>query len=206
VPLLAVILTGGALLRMRPQGGSGTATSDSSLASTYLAHKVRWGTKTGVDPDAAKVDVAHPQTTTVAELTALPRPDGLPDREGPGSDRIGPVEHTAYTIDAKVLRYKLEEEDDQDFHIVITDWNHPGPTMIVEIPDPRAVGTASPWRDAIASARDRFDSEFHPEGRFTRRSAHLKITGIGFFDFIHGQRGVAPNGIELHPVIGVEEE
>jgi hypothetical protein len=28
------------------------------------------------------------------------------------------------------------------------------------------------------------------------------ITGIGFFDIDHGQTGVAPNAIELHPVIG----
>ncbi len=26
----------------------------------------------------------------------------------------------------------------------------------------------------------------------------------GFFDFVHNQRGVAPNGIELHPVLDVE--
>jgi len=30
------------------------------------------------------------------------------------------------------------------------------------------------------------------------------ITGVGFFDYLHGQRGVAPNGIELHPVFYVE--
>jgi len=28
------------------------------------------------------------------------------------------------------------------------------------------------------------------------------VTGVGFFDFWHGQRGVAPNAIELHPVLG----
>lgn len=27
------------------------------------------------------------------------------------------------------------------------------------------------------------------------------MTGVGFFDVIHGQTGVAPNGIELHPVV-----
>jgi hypothetical protein len=27
------------------------------------------------------------------------------------------------------------------------------------------------------------------------------VTGVGFFDIIHGQTGVAPNGIELHPVL-----
>ena len=28
--------------------------------------------------------------------------------------------------------------------------------------------------------------------------------GLGFFDFAHGQDGVAPNAIELHPVISIE--
>ncbi len=27
------------------------------------------------------------------------------------------------------------------------------------------------------------------------------VIGVGFFDFLHGQRGVAPNGIELHPAL-----
>jgi hypothetical protein len=30
------------------------------------------------------------------------------------------------------------------------------------------------------------------------------ITGVGFFDFYHGQTGVATNGIELHPVIDIQ--
>jgi hypothetical protein len=38
-----------------------------------------------------------------------------------------------------------------------------------------------------------------------RRAADEPVTlfGVGFFDVIHGQRGVAPNGIELHPVLGI---
>jgi hypothetical protein len=28
------------------------------------------------------------------------------------------------------------------------------------------------------------------------------MVGVAFFDFLHGQTGVAPNGIELHPVLG----
>lgn len=31
------------------------------------------------------------------------------------------------------------------------------------------------------------------------RSSRPTITGVAFFDILHGQRGVAPNGIELHP-------
>jgi hypothetical protein len=30
------------------------------------------------------------------------------------------------------------------------------------------------------------------------------VTGVGFFDRIHGQTGVAPNGIELHPVLDIQ--
>jgi len=29
-----------------------------------------------------------------------------------------------------------------------------------------------------------------------------RVTGVAFFDFLHGQTGVAPNGIELDPVLG----
>jgi hypothetical protein len=27
------------------------------------------------------------------------------------------------------------------------------------------------------------------------------VTGVAFFDFLHGQTGAAPNGIELHPIL-----
>jgi hypothetical protein len=36
---------------------------------------------------------------------------------------------------------------------------------------------------------------------FTRLTGKATIRGIGFFDFLHGQTGVAPNGVELHPVL-----
>jgi cellulase/cellobiase CelA1 len=32
----------------------------------------------------------------------------------------------------------------------------------------------------------------------------IKINGIFFFDFKHGQTGVAKNGGELHPVLHIE--
>src|SRR5438034_6367879 len=38
--------------------------------------------------------------------------------------------------------------------------------------------------------------------QFTSISGSASVTGVGFFDFLHRQTGVAPNGIELHPVIG----
>ncbi len=32
----------------------------------------------------------------------------------------------------------------------------------------------------------------------------VEVTGVGFFDFMHEQKGAAPNGIELHPVLGID--
>jgi hypothetical protein len=34
-----------------------------------------------------------------------------------------------------------------------------------------------------------------------RVCASASVTGVAFFDFDHGQTGVAPNAIELHPVL-----
>ena len=74
--------------------------------------------------------------------------------------------------------------------------------MIVEFPKRSCV--ASPFkRKAIARARRRF---VHHCGPMSGAWAHLKgsvdVTGVGFWDSVHGQPGVAPNGIELHPALG----
>ena len=37
--------------------------------------------------------------------------------------------------------------------------------------------------------------------RFTKLGGKANITGVGFFDIRHGQTGIAPNAIELHPVL-----
>ncbi len=43
------------------------------------------------------------------------------------------------------------------------------------------------------------------ERRHARRFASppkALVAGVAFFDFQHGQTGVAPNAIELHPILG----
>jgi hypothetical protein len=34
-----------------------------------------------------------------------------------------------------------------------------------------------------------------------RRRRSPRVVGVAFFDFQHGQTGVAPNAIELHPIL-----
>jgi hypothetical protein len=37
-----------------------------------------------------------------------------------------------------------------------------------------------------------------------RNPIRVRVTGVVFFDRVHGQIGVAPNGVELHPVLDIE--
>ncbi|MGH9703271.1 MAG: hypothetical protein ACRD4K_07840, partial [Candidatus Acidiferrales bacterium] len=94
-----------------------------------------------------------------------------------------------------------------DIHMVIADLDHPEETMIVEIPSGDCSGVCSSAQfGQIAAARTWFESRFGaPQKRFERAAGDvtLTVTGIGFFDFLHHQTGVAPNGIELHPVLSL---
>jgi hypothetical protein len=38
--------------------------------------------------------------------------------------------------------------------------------------------------------------------KVARLCSRARVTGVAFFDYQHGQTGVAPNAIELHPVLG----
>jgi hypothetical protein len=55
----------------------------------------------------------------------------------------------------------------------------------------------------MKKARNAFGDACRVPGssHFTKLEGRATILGVGFFDFLHGQTGVAPNGIELHPVL-----
>jgi hypothetical protein len=154
----------------------------------------RWSVKTGGDPDAALVDLNNPVPTTIANLRSLTPPATPPDNA-----RVAPAEDTVYVIRATMTMYKLET--DVDYHIVVQDEN--GNTMVTEIPCPCCVAGGSPFTAGIANARQEFDAHLTANTFFQTVSIPVQITGVGFFDFIHGQTGVAPNGIELHPILDI---
>jgi len=146
------------------------------------------------DPDRNKVDSAAKEVT-VGWLVSQEHPAYLPTDQ-----RIGPVETQTYKVRARLIDYKLEE--DGDVHIVIADVEDPSKTMIAEIPSP----------DCAGACASRHVEEFRTASAvITKLSnqaprASVVVTGVGFFDFLHGQTGAAPNGIELHPVLKIELE
>ncbi len=172
---------------------SPAATPSYTWPPTTACGLERWAVKTGTDPDASKVSLNFTTPATISELDSIPPPVSLPP-----DARVAPVENTVFVVHATLTEFKLE--GDSDYHLVLVEGTA---HMIAEIPDPACVGRSSPFLPGIETARSQFDAHFyHPSSQFfTHVSVPVIVTGVGFFDFNHGQSGVAPNAIELHPVI-----
>jgi hypothetical protein len=155
--------------------------------------KERWDIKTGTDPAAITVDQSAVKHTTIARMVALKAPSRA-------TARVAPVETTVYQLTATLTSFKIE--DDSDDHLFLEDSR--GRTMIAEIPAPDCISTG-PFKLPVAEARQAFDQRLHPiKSRFKDADLKVTVTGVGFFDKIHGQRGVSTtNGIELHPVLSI---
>ena len=153
----------------------------------------RWSVKTGTDSDAASVNFVA-QANTMATMRSWTAPSPIPS-----NNRVAPYETTVWTLTANLLEYKFE--DDSDYHLVLQDAS--GNTMIAEIPSPGCVGSGSPFAADIVNARMKFNAMFTASTSFQFANVPVQITGVGMFDFLHGQTGVAPNGIEIHPVLDI---
>jgi hypothetical protein len=154
----------------------------------------RWSVKTGTDPDAGLINLGSPTATTIASLSGIAAPNTLPDNQ-----RVQPTESTLWVLNATLTKFVLAY--DSDYHMVLTD--SAGRTMIAEIPSPNCVGPGSPLAAGIAHARAQFDAMFTATTAFQTVNIPVQITGVGFFDYLEGQEGLAPNGIELHPIIDI---
>src|SRR5262249_24021705 len=117
----------------------------------------------------------------------------------PQNHRAAPAEFQVWRLtDITLDVYKLET--DSDYHLVLLDGSS---TMIAEIPHPECVGAGSPFLSGIQPARTTFNASYTPTPVFQTANVTASVIGAGFFDFFHGQRGVAPNAIELHAVLGI---
>jgi hypothetical protein len=164
-------------------------------SSTGSCGVERWSVKTGTDADAGLINLQSTTSATIASLGALSQPATLP-----ANNRVQPTETTVFRLQATLVEYKLEA--DSDYHLVLADSS--GHEMIAEIPDPACVGAGSPLASGISKARSEFDSKYSVTGSFKTANTPVTVTGVGFFDFLHGQTGVAPNGIELHAVLDIQ--
>jgi putative Ig domain-containing protein len=166
-----------------------------SAAAAASCGVERWAIKTGTDADRSKITLQSTAPTTVPAMRAVAKPASLPS-----NNRIQPTETTVFQIRSTLTKFKLES--DSDVHMVLDDGN--GQTMITEIPDPACVGSTRPLITSIQKTHNEFTAKFTPTTSFQNTNTPVTVTGVGFFDFLHGQTGVAPNGIELHAVLDIQ--
>jgi hypothetical protein len=143
--------------------------------NTYACGVERWAVKTLQDRPYLLPNLL----TTVKYLDTRSSPPYLP------STRL-PFERHVFTVIAGVTF--VREEADSDYHFILQEhgWH-----MIGETPAAYCDRGAKPlYRREMAQAR-----------RSARTCGRARVTGVAFFDFDHGQDGVAPNAIELHPLL-----
>jgi hypothetical protein len=137
--------------------------------------------------------------SSVSQLRAMPVPA---DAEAGRT----PPERFVYRIQALALADKIEA--DSDVHLAIADPAVPSRTMIAELPAASCLAESTEAPELEAARADLVAALGDPP---TGSSYHgltpppcVTLTGVAFFDRLHGQRGVAPNGIELHPVLAFQ--
>ncbi len=159
----------------------------------------RWSVKTLIGVDTAKIDFKNVVPSSIAYQRSLAAPASLP---GNNTTRLA-SEDTVYSITCHLMKYKLES--DQDIHMEICTIGNTGETMVAEILNPECPAIASTSRYAsLKVLRDWFVAKYNPTTSFKAANDDITISGVGFFDFLHGQTGIPPNGREIHPVLSMK--
>jgi hypothetical protein len=160
--------------------------------TVYKCGTERWSVKTMTDQQANKVDLAS-EPSTIAALSKLAAP-------AEATTRLEEVEFKTLELKGKIVVAKLEK--DKDVHMVLQDGEDPKATMIIESVSPDC-SMNSVVAAQIGQVRRDVEAKFPTAAVGGREEPNIDVTvkGVGFFDRIHGQEGVAANGIELHPVL-----
>lgn len=160
----------------------------------------RWPVKTLTDDDRGRVNLT-PQETTVGRLTDCTPP---PPRQRAARRRVPPVELQVYRVRARLVAWKREAED-RDLHLVIADPDNPLAHMVAEVPDVACAGVCrSRQAAAMRETRRALLAQLGaPPSRIVCFTGPplITVTGVGFLDRKHGQAGLAPNGVKLHPIL-----
>ena len=178
VRTVAVLVTLAALAAVA-RGVAASSRDHVRSSASALCGVERWAVKTLQD----RPRLLRARRTTLAHLVSLPRPAHLPQTRLPFERHVFSVT-AAVTLDRR--------EVDQDLHLVLFQVGKDA-HMIAEAPNaPTCTPRATAYRKRqMRAAR-----------HAARICGRARITGVAFFDFLHGQTGVAPNGIELHPILG----
>jgi hypothetical protein len=155
----------------------------------------RWFVKTLADPDASSVNLSVLTPISIHDLNGLSSHcDGGPDR------RAYPEEFQVFEIVGRVTF--VAHEDDRDYHIAVQDLDDSSSSVVTELADTMCSGAAmSPHLATLRSVEGMFASMLNGASPTSLVGSTVRMRGVGFYDFDHGQRGRSKNCIELHPIV-----
>ena len=153
------------------------------------------------DPQAPQIQFDVPIRTTIKALNALPSHCGLAL-----DHRVHAEEFRVYEVVGRITRVK--HELDHDIHVVLQDPDDAHQYLVTESDDPDYRGNvASPYRAELGVARRMLEDLQHEAGAPELKDLEgliVRVTGVGFFDFGHFQKGRSRSCIELHPILAIE--
>jgi hypothetical protein len=174
---------------------AGVCAVAATAAPTRTAHALcgseLWSLKTLSDPQRKLVKL-RPRTTTIRAINRRRAPGVL-------TTRRDAFERQVWRVNAQIVEYKAEA--DSDIHLVL--FGHGG-YLIAEMPAAACLPATTRDRRAIVRARRVFENRCGAASdSWKPLGAVAAISGVGFWDFPHGQHGHARNYAELHPVTGI---
>lgn len=155
----------------------------------------RWSIKSLSDADTVQINFSNIIPTTVHDQINIERPAGKIVKRDE-------TEMTVLSMDCYILGFKKEK--DKDFHIIVKDVNSEE-SMVIEIISSECSDVQKTSRfEQIKQVQEWFPENIgvpHNKFKMLDEPKLVTITGVGFWDFLHGQKGMAANGREIHPVL-----
>ena len=157
----------------------------------------RWAVKTCYDADTAKINFNLIVPSSVVYQRNLPKVT-LPSDN---TTRL-PSEDTVYSIDCNLIETKIEA--DSDYHVVISTIGNASETMDAEVVNPGCPNIANTSRyGQLATLFNWYRGWVGRPTSYKTINVPVHIVGVGFYDFLHGSTGAAPQGREIHPVLSM---
>jgi hypothetical protein len=158
----------------------------------------RWFVKTLADDAAARIDVTTATPTTIKALNGFgAHCTGLPET------RAYPEEFRVFEVDGRITY--IAHEDDRDYHIALEDPDAPGFTIVTELADTVCAGAViSPHFTTLRTAEAMWSMLLGGRSTTSLIGTTVRVRGVGFYDFSHGQRGRSQNCMELHPILSID--
>ncbi len=165
----------------------------------------RWPVKTLTDEKLSLLKLKPIKRKSITWLITREEPD---EADKTDNARLIGIETMVFRVRGVVLGHV--REDDKDFHVVIAEENDPSKTMIIEFPSSecKSVCNSGLVAKMNKSRNDYLAKVGKPTTKYKELTTRIliEVTGVGFWDHKHGtpQHGVAPNNVELHPILSLK--